>query len=551
MSTEARAFLGALFGDKPDDLYLLIWTLQDKRSAWFRDVGKAVAYAVAQAAQKDVYVGVALSPADFGPGARCPAAQVAGLVGLWADVDILSPHHKKKNLPPDERAALALLDSLGLAPSIVIHSGHGVHAWWLFKEPWIFESEAEREAGATLAQRWVCTLKAKAAARGWDVDSTFDLARVLRVPGTVNRKGDPVPVRILQQADVRYNPSDFEPYLPEEIPGAGKRVRLPSNGSITLNPKADPPFSKFMALLEGEPKFKQSWERKRKDLQDQSASSYDFALANYAVMAGWTDQEIVDLLIANRRKHGDDLKLRPDYYERTIAKVRDTLRKEEAQELLEEALHQVQKEEAEGGEAPTETPEEAKRRILKSLSELWNVELRRVVKYLSDPPQYRLETARGAIMLGGVEAIISQAQFRAKMAAATGVLIPKCKGKTWETRAQALLNACDEESIGAEATDEGLCRAWVTGYLAERPPNDEWKEALGLNLPFKRDGAVYLVGAGLRKWLKLNQGEVVTPRSMGTILRAGGCEAVVMVYEIEGGKKTTKNVWRVPPHLYE
>jgi hypothetical protein len=567
MSTEAAAFLGALFGDKPSALYIYIWTLQDKRSTWFTDIQKAATYAVAQAAQKDVYVGVALSPKAYGEGARVPNAQAAGMVALWVDVDVKHPHHKKQNLPPSDREALELIDSLGLAPSVVVHSGHGLQAWWLFREPWVFADDAERQAGAALSERWTKALKAKAAAKGWDVDSTFDLARILRIPGTLNRKGEPPkPVRIIQPTTEwsgnpnavlqRYDPSEFEAYLPEELPGAPQRTRYTQNlqgGAITLNASATPPFDKWEALLEAETKVRLTWEGKRKDLQDQSGSSYDFALANYCVAAGWTDQEITDLLIARRRKAGEDLKLRVDYYERTIANVRGTRRKDEAQERLEDALHAQTKEEAQpppkaekGQQAPQAPPKSQHvGTILESLSELWNVKLLRVVKYLSDPPQYRLETGRGAIMLGGIEAIADHRTFRNRVAAATNVLIPRYKAERWDGMAQALLNVCEEESIGAEATDEGQAHAWITAYLDTYPPNPDMAEALPLQHPFVHDGHTYLVGGGLRKWLQVNQGERLTAKAMGTILRAGDCEAEVMGCEIEG-KQTTRNVWRLP-----
>jgi hypothetical protein len=58
-------FLKQLWAEKPSDLYLLIWTLQDKRSRWFRSVEEAAA-AVAQTPQ-DVYVGVGLSPKISAP----------------------------------------------------------------------------------------------------------------------------------------------------------------------------------------------------------------------------------------------------------------------------------------------------------------------------------------------------------------------------------------------------------------------------------------------------------------------------------------------------
>jgi hypothetical protein len=36
-----RWFLHELFAGKPEELYLLIWTLADKRSRWFRDLDAA------------------------------------------------------------------------------------------------------------------------------------------------------------------------------------------------------------------------------------------------------------------------------------------------------------------------------------------------------------------------------------------------------------------------------------------------------------------------------------------------------------------------------
>jgi hypothetical protein len=36
-------FLEQLWADKPSDLFILIWTLQDKRSRWFRNFEEAAA----------------------------------------------------------------------------------------------------------------------------------------------------------------------------------------------------------------------------------------------------------------------------------------------------------------------------------------------------------------------------------------------------------------------------------------------------------------------------------------------------------------------------
>src|ERR1035438_2996474 len=152
MQSEARRFLEALFAGKPDELYVLSWTLSDKRSRWFRHVEEAVRY-VTTLAGEDIYVGVGLSAADLGPVHRCTSEKVMGIVGLWADLDLKSEAHSKSALPATVEDALSILPPI-LPPTFVILTGNGAHAWWLFREPLIFESDQERRDAGNLALRW-------------------------------------------------------------------------------------------------------------------------------------------------------------------------------------------------------------------------------------------------------------------------------------------------------------------------------------------------------------------------------------------------------------
>src|SRR5450631_4025523 len=91
---EVRPFLEALFAGKPDNLHLLLWTLPEKRSNWFQNVESAIQFAESMR-QHDLYVGVGLSDQDYGASRRCPSNEVAGIVGLWADLDLKSDAHPK------------------------------------------------------------------------------------------------------------------------------------------------------------------------------------------------------------------------------------------------------------------------------------------------------------------------------------------------------------------------------------------------------------------------------------------------------------------------
>ena len=210
--TENSGFLQAVFDGKPEGDYILVWTKrgQEKQSAWFTDPLKAERYAIAQA-DRDTWFGVALSPADYGPTFRCKSDQVTGIGGLWADLDVLDPAHKAMNLCPNKTEALKLLHRLPLLPTVVVDSGHGLQPYWLFKEPWLFETPGDRQAARELEEAWLETIRTYAP--GWTVDGVADLARILRVPGTTNHKGVPVSVNILENSGPRYDPSEFEEYL--------------------------------------------------------------------------------------------------------------------------------------------------------------------------------------------------------------------------------------------------------------------------------------------------------------------------------------------------
>lgn len=306
---DLTTFLAALWPDLGGH-HLLLWRLPSKRSEWVQEVTSNTIARIEQWAEsEDVYAGCGLRNTNLGPTRRGERADVVAIPGLWIDADYSgnSGDHKKPNLPPTEADARKLLEEMGLPPSAIVHSGHGLQAWWLFREPWVFEDDADRDKAERLTKAWCDTFRAKAQARGWDADQVGDLPRVMRLPGTWNRKGAPVQTRLLSLTEARYNPDDFEAYL--SAAPLLKRTIPSQPWTFELHADAEPPAEKFLLLCEIDLKFRMSWAHQRTDLQDQSASSYDLSLASRALAAGWNVQEIVNLLIAHRRKHGADLKL--------------------------------------------------------------------------------------------------------------------------------------------------------------------------------------------------------------------------------------------------
>jgi len=167
-------------------------------------------------ANHDVYFGVGATNKTLDSYERPKNNDISAIPGLWVDIDVFHPvAHKTKELPPDIPAALSLLPS-ELPPSIIVWSGYGLHVYWLFKEPWELESPDERKHATQLLQSLQAVVRQNAARQGWKIDTTSDLARVLRVPGTINHKlpDSQVQAQVIEQSEIRYNPTDIEDLLP-------------------------------------------------------------------------------------------------------------------------------------------------------------------------------------------------------------------------------------------------------------------------------------------------------------------------------------------------
>lgn len=555
-SQDARTFLSALFGGKPDDAFMLLWTLPGKTSHWFANVDGAVETVGAFSTTYDVYCGAALSHADRGPHERGTQDNVAGIVGLWADVDYADPAlTQTKVRPPDEESARAVVKAMGIEPTIIVHSGHGLQAWWLFQEPWMFDTPAELEAARALSKRWNATMRVHALAEGhWVIDATHDLSRVMRVPGTFNNKGERVPVRLLSYDDAhRYNPSDFDAYLADD--GAltlltGRRTTHIPTGSLVLNPAAQPDIGIIDALVENDKRFAETWRRKRKDFTDQSASAYDMALASQLAQTTMSNQDIVNVLIASRRKHGDDLKCdRPDYYARTLSRARDDASAVVGLEALEERTEQLEVAQQVNA-SDSSAVGAARRTLLDHISDALRVEIVQVERLACDPtPQWSLITPAGPVIIPSSDALFSVSRVRAAIFGVTKQAIGKFKAGEWQKIVEAIGQVAEDVSLGEEATDPGLARAWLVGYFHEKTPVPDLTEACEAQYPYRDpdDESVYVFGDSLSRWIERARSERISKPRLGQVMRSIGCTPTPLYYVRElNGKRSSRNAWLLP-----
>lgn len=196
--------------------------------ATVNDLEQLAGTAITRAATSDVWFGVATRTERLTTG-RGGAEHCDLIPGLWLDVDIAGPGHLGGHpLPPDEPAALELINDFPIPPSAIIRSGGGLQPWWLLNEP-----RPAAELRQILAA-WGATWDRHAAARGWHLDNVYDVARIMRLPGTWNRKTDtPIPVETLHLSiDRRFGLDDLEQHLdePPAPPAPVASSRLPYIG---------------------------------------------------------------------------------------------------------------------------------------------------------------------------------------------------------------------------------------------------------------------------------------------------------------------------------
>jgi putative DNA primase/helicase len=135
-------------------------------------------------------------------------SDVSHYVAAWVDVDF-------GGAEPGVRKAFEIavdeLVKLGLEPSYIIESGHGMHAYWLFDIPYPVAD----------ARPIVCGLQDHFKI----ADAVHDPRRVLRMPGFINLKNpkDPAWCNVTAKTDKRYSVLDFADFAIS--PGDGQEER--------------------------------------------------------------------------------------------------------------------------------------------------------------------------------------------------------------------------------------------------------------------------------------------------------------------------------------
>ena len=603
---EPAEFVTTLWGEKPPGK-LLVWTLPDKKSYWFNNETlhvQDIEWTLSKTSRTDVYTSMMALPQSHPerPNAKYKKDhQLAAMSCLWADIDIQHELHAKRDrLPPDQGAALQIIEELPYQPTVINHTGHGLQAFWVFEQPWIFKDRAEQELAARIARWWDKKIKATCRAHGWTTDSVWDVTRVMRIPGFTNWKDpeNPKPVitvvadgprmdlkQLLKQVPEMTDENDLEE--PEPAGASNKKASQEpkpdgsaSKWAYTMGADAKPPQDKLLAMLDNLPDFRATWELRRKDFtNDNSPSAYDMSLASQAAGAGWTNQEIINLLIAFRVKHGLPLKLRQNYFRPTLAKARRSQKNDRSNQRIEEIVEDISTEPglipdfvpdaaAPTGESTQESEAgDSKQRIRNNLADLWGFRIRQIIRSMGDPPTFWMATSHGEITIGKIENLTNQRSFINFVAACTKILIPPARPKEWSQHLKALLYLIEDEDLGPASHPNEEIREWTIQYLEERRiESDDRVGAMNQRQPFFHKSRLHIFQDDLREWLRTRLHTDMTVHTLSQRMRRAGFESErthiakdskdqdnapsVEEEEEENGNqtggRTTRYTWKIP-----
>ena len=582
MPSSTKQFLDKIFKTKPDDQLILLWQLDDHRSAWFTDTSYAADYV--ELNPNDIYFGVGTSSKDFGPSKRCPQNAISGIPGFYVDIDVKdSKAHKSKKYPESLGEALSLVLGHNFDPTVIINSGYGLHCYWLFEEMWMFENDVDRFSAKMMSKRMNNMIKNRALSIDRDIDSIFDLSRILRPPGSFNcKKKKPVEVKIHTIDGRRYTPQFIDDNIskeptpdsfelsppPDQIqkdlltqgsaqpkssgPSGSLQSKQPQGSSkLILNPDAKPNLKKLEELNNIFGNFSATWDNLRDDLP--SASEYDLSLANFCAQLNMSDQDIADMLITFRRRH--DLKpeksTRKTYMADTIMKAKKKSGNKAARELSRLSLTK---------DTEYEDPNHHQKLVNAINVKLKKIKLKKLIKEIYGPNpadiRYLMEIEikiNGKNELKTIRAqndfIDSPIKFRKTIQNAPGVNKRiTISNRDWNDFSQCMSDVVIEDYVGNTTITERMT-AWIEEYIAKHSDKNLFADCFDSREPFKEGMSWFIFIESFQNFV-YNKDFEMTDKELKSYLKNQGFRSTRKRTTPPGRGQISRGVWKVPNNTY-
>ena len=162
-------------------------------------------------------------------GKRGDETVVSFQTAIVTDIDISGAAHKSINLAANFDEAKSFLP---IKPSILLDSGHGAQAYYIFEQP-ILVTEQNREELKRRNSLWLDFIRLHA--NGKDIDGVGDLPRVMRTPYTFNYKlgtDNASLCHIVEDSGLRFSPDQIDEKLKATI-----QIQAPKEQTTSKAPK--------------------------------------------------------------------------------------------------------------------------------------------------------------------------------------------------------------------------------------------------------------------------------------------------------------------------
>ncbi|MBQ3442916.1 MAG: DUF927 domain-containing protein [Selenomonadaceae bacterium] len=297
---ELTTFLHQLYDKIPESNFVYLWTKQGKETFPFAlpmQISLMVQKAIDLAdSGVDVYHSVNTVNIEPIGGKRGDENSVSYQTAIVVDIDIRSNAHKgdADKFPSNFEEAKSFLP---FTPSILIFSGYGLHAYFIFNEP-IKITDQNREELKNRNSRMIELVRLRAGIFKKSIDSVGDLPRILRTPSTFNYKlgAENAPMcHIVENSGLSFSPAQIDEKLNTLI-----AITLPTETQAKSVEK------NFLDFSDDNPDFKEFRVRRMLDFINPSTLTYDDWLAvgmalknigmNYSDWEQWsrTDERFKD-----------------------------------------------------------------------------------------------------------------------------------------------------------------------------------------------------------------------------------------------------------------
>lgn len=214
---DAAAFLALWHGHGQP---FALWTPKVGRAHFYTDPAKAIKTAAEWDGHgENVYLSCGAFGTPTPTAGRGKAVDIVLIPGVWLDIDVAGPHRKRSDGLFETIAEARVWVEQWSKPTILVNSGGGLHAYWLFKTP-LLRRDGDIEANARNH------VERAQAACPYRLDAVGDVARILRLPDTIHQPTGQ-PVRVEYMNDLRFSPEMG--HSPERPQAARDGVQAPGH----------------------------------------------------------------------------------------------------------------------------------------------------------------------------------------------------------------------------------------------------------------------------------------------------------------------------------